>query len=101
MFSKTLPRIDLFDNTVFLFSCGRVTTELFEMLTSQHLFAIYQRMRSVLWGSCKGNLLICFLLSKFECQISISNMAFRLSNVEFRMSQRFLVDGDIFENGSR
>ena len=29
-FSKTLSRVDLFENTVFLLSCGRVKTELFE-----------------------------------------------------------------------
>ena len=29
-FSKTLSRVDLFENAVFLFSCGRVKTELFE-----------------------------------------------------------------------
>ena len=29
-FSKTLSRVDLFQNTVFMSSCGRVKTELFE-----------------------------------------------------------------------
>ena len=29
-FSKTLSRMDLFENAFFLFSCGRVKTELFE-----------------------------------------------------------------------
>ena len=29
-FSKTLSRVDIFEKTVFLLSCGRVKTELFE-----------------------------------------------------------------------
>ena len=29
-FSKTLSRVDLFENAVFMLSCGRVKTELFE-----------------------------------------------------------------------
>ena len=66
--TKLLENVDLFENAVFLFSCGRVKTELFETLTF--------RMRSVLWGSREGNLLICFLLSEFECRISLSNMEF-------------------------
>ena len=30
IFSKTLSRVDLFENAVFMLSCGRVKTELFE-----------------------------------------------------------------------
>ena len=29
-FSKTLSRVDLFENAVFMLSCGRVKTELFK-----------------------------------------------------------------------
>ena len=36
------------------------------MLTSQHAFTTYQSMRTHLWGSREGILLVCFLLSKFE-----------------------------------
>ena len=40
-------------------------------------------------------MLDCFLLSKFECPISLSNIEFpfRIANFEYR------VDGDIFEEG--
>ena len=53
-------------------------------LTSQHRSMTYQSMRSVLWGSREGSLLVCFLLSKFECRISLSIMEFRcqISNCE-------------------
>ena len=36
------------------------------MLTSQHRFTTYQSMRTDLWGSHEGILLVCFLLSKLE-----------------------------------
>ena len=36
------------------------------MLTSKHRFTTYQSMRTDLWGSRKGILIVCFLLSKFE-----------------------------------
>ena len=83
-FSKTLSRVDLFENSVFLFSCGRVKTELFETLTSRHRFTTYQSMCSVLWGSREGIFLVCFLSSKFDCRISLSIMEFRyrISNCE-------------------
>ena len=53
-------------------------------LTSQHRFMTYQSMRSVPWGSREGILLVCFLLSKFECRIWLSIMEFRyrISNCE-------------------
>lgn len=43
------------------------------MLTSQHQFTTYQNMCSGLWGSHKGILLVCFLLSKLKYQISLLN----------------------------
>ena len=65
-FSKTLSREDLFENAVFMLSCGRVKTELSKTLTSRHRFTTYQSMRTDLWGQQKGILIVCFLLSKFE-----------------------------------
>ena len=56
-FSKSLSRVDLFENTVFLFSCGRIKWSFSKTLISQHRFATYQRMRSVLLGSHEGNLI--------------------------------------------
>ena len=65
-FSNTLSRVDLFENAVFILSCGQVKTELSKTLTSQHRFTTKQSMRTDLWGSRKDILIVCFLLSKFE-----------------------------------
>ena len=43
------------------------------MLTSQHPFTTYQSMRTDLWGSRKGILILCFLLSKFEQKFECSS----------------------------
>ena len=59
-------RVALFENAVFMLSFGRVKTELFKTVTSQHRLTTYQRMRTDLWRSRKGILSVCFLLSKHE-----------------------------------
>ena len=65
--------MDLFDNAVFMFPCGRMKTELSKTLTSQHLFTTY------------GDHSRAFCLFVFF---------YRSSNFEF-------VDGDILENTPR
>ena len=58
--------MDLSENAVFMLSCGRVKTELFENADISASIYTHQSMRSDLWGSRKGILIVCFLLSNFE-----------------------------------
>ena len=53
------------------------------MLTSQHRFTTYQSMRTDLWGSSKGILIVCFLLLKFE-QRSLNGVASSCGRGYFR-----------------
>ena len=93
-FSKTISRVHLYENAVLMLSCGRVKMKLFEKAdvtvsirelytslvsiycTSEHAFGFL--------GITRGNLLVCFLSSKFECRIllSITEFHYRTSNFE-------------------
>ena len=61
---------DLFENAVFMLSCGRVKTELFENVdVTASIYCVsegYQSMCMDLWGSREGTLLLWFLLLQFE-----------------------------------
>ena len=66
IFSKTLSRVDLFDNAVFLLSCGRVKTKLFE--NADVTASIYNPSEHALGslGITRGHFVYLFLES--ECQ---------------------------------
>ena len=100
-FSITLSRVDLFENAVFQLSCGRVKTELFE--NADVTASIYLQSEHALGslGITRGH--VACLFSFIEVRVSNIVIEYRIlpSNSEFRMSQRFRVDGDIFENGPR
>ena len=65
IFSKTLSRVDLFENTVFLLSCGRVKTKLFE--NADVTASIYNPSEHALGslGITRGHFVYLFL--EFEC----------------------------------
>ena len=67
------------------------------MLTSDRQFTTYQSMHLVLWGSCKGILLVCFLLSKFECRISLSKIEFHFGIANFESHSVFVWTGIFLE----
>ena len=75
-FSKTLSGVDLIEIAVFTLSCGLVKTELFE--NAEITVSIYLLSEHALGslGSLMGILLVCFLLLRFECQFSLSNIEF-------------------------
>ena len=56
--------MDLFENAVFMLSCGRVKTELFE--NADVKASIYDVSEHAHGSLGKGILIVCFLLSKFE-----------------------------------
>ena len=93
--------MDLFENAVFLLSYGRVKTELFE--NADVTTSIYQQSEHALGslGITRGHVACLFYF--FEVLMSNIVIEYRilLSNSEIRMSQRFRVDRDIFENGRR
>ena len=93
--------MDLFENAVFLLSCGQVKTELFE--NADVTVSIYHQSEHALGslGITRGH--VACLFSFIEVLMSNIVIEYRilLSNSEFRMAQRFRVDGDIFENGPR
>ena len=100
-FSKTLSRVDLFENAVFLLSCGRVKTELFE--NADVTASIYHQSEHVLGslGITRGHVACLFSFIEVLMSNIITEYRILLSNCEFPMSQRFRVDRDIFENGPR
>ena len=61
-FLKTLFRVDLFENAIFMSSYGRVKAELFENADVTASISTYESMRTDLRGSRKGILVVCFLL---------------------------------------
>ena len=74
--------MDLFENAVFMLSCGRVKTELFENAdVKASIYDVSEHPHGSL-GTTKGH---------FDCLFSF---------VEVR-KQRLRVDGDIFENAPR
>ena len=80
--------MDLFENAVFMLSCGRVKTELFEDAdVTASIYDVSEHAHGSL-GITQGHF-DCLL---FYCQIS---------NSRVRMQQRLRVDGDIFENAPR
>ena len=82
-------------------SCGRVKTELFE--NADVTTSIYHQSELALGslGITRGH--VACLFSRIEVLMSniVIEYQILLSNSEFRMSQRFCVDRDIFENGPR
>ena len=90
-----------FENAVFQLSCGRVKTKLFE--NADVTESIYRQSEHALGslGITRGH--VACLFSFIEVRVSNIVIEYRilLSNSEFRMSQRFRVDGDISENGPR
>ena len=84
--SKTLSRADLFEYTVFLFSCGRVTTELFKNndVTPSICYISEHALCSL--RITRRQFAYFFLLSKFECRIWLSNieLLYRISSFECR-----------------
>ena len=58
--------MDLFGNAVFMLSCGRVKTELFENADVKASLCDVPEHAHGLWGSHEDTLLVCFLLSKLE-----------------------------------
>ena len=91
----------LFENAIFQLSCGRVKTELFENadVTASSYHQSEHALGSL--GITQGR--VACLFSFIEVRMSNIVIEYRilLSNSEFRKSQRFRVDGDIFENGPR
>ena len=88
--------MDLFENAVFLFSCGRVKTELFENAdVTASIYDVSEHAHGSL-GQQKGILIVCFLLSKFE-QRSLNVAASSCRRGYFRNAPR--VDANLFENG--
>ena len=71
-FSKTLSRVDLFENAVFMLSCGRVKTELFENAdVKASIYDVSEHAHGSL-GTRKGHFDCLFSFvevrtAKFEC----------------------------------
>ena len=71
-FSKTLSRVDLFENAVFMLSCGRVKTELFENAdVKASIYDVSEHAHGSL-GTTKGHFDCLFSFvevrtAKFEC----------------------------------
>ena len=58
--------MDLCENAVFMLSCGRVKTELFENAdVTASIYDVPEHAHGSL-GFTQGHLIVCFLLSKFE-----------------------------------
>ena len=85
----------------FLSLCGRVKTELFE--NTDVTGSIYYTSEDALvsLGISQGH--FAYQFSSIEAGMSNIVIEYRisLSNIEFEMSQRFHVDGDILENAPR
>ena len=71
-FSKTLSRVDLFENAVFMLSCGRVKTDLFENAdVTSSIYDVSEHAHGSL-GTTKGHFDCLFSFvevrtAKFEC----------------------------------
>ena len=58
--------MNIFENGVFMLSCGRVKTELFESAdVTASIYDVSKHAHGSL-GISQGHLIVCFLLSKFE-----------------------------------
>ena len=81
-FSKTLSRVDLFDNAVFLFSCGRVKTELFE--NADVKASIYDVSEHVLGslGITRGHFACLFSFIEVRMPNIAIDYGISLSNIE-------------------
>ena len=83
-FSKTLSRVDLFENAIFQLSCGRVKTELFE--NADVTASIYHQSEHVLGslGITRGHVACLFSFIEVRGRISSSNIEFyfRIANFE-------------------
>ena len=95
-FSKMPSRVDIFKSTVFMFSCRWVKTELLEK--ADILVSICYISEHAL---ASLGITHCFLLSKFECRISLSNIEFHYRISSFECHSIFHVHGDNFENAPR
>ena len=79
-FSKTLSRVDLFENVVFMLSCGRVKTELFENAdVTASIYDVSEHAHGSL-GITQGH---------FDCLLSIV----KFQTVEFECSSVFVWTG--------
>ena len=93
--------MDLFENAVFILSSGRVGTELFE--NADVTASIYNLSEQALGSLVDHTEAFCSSVFFYGSSISKFVIEHRISllNGEFRMPQRFHVDGDIFKNGPR
>ena len=80
--------MDLFENAVFMLSCGRVKTELFE--NADVTASIYN-------PSEHGHGALGITQGHFDCLFSFV----KVGRAEFESKKRLRVDGDIFENAPR
>ena len=80
--------MDLSENTVFILSCGRVKTELFENAdVTASIYDVPEHAHGSL-GITQGH---------FDCLFSFV----KVRRAEFESKKRLRVDGDIFENAPR
>ena len=93
--------MDLFENAVSLFSCGRVKTELFENadVTTSIYDVSEHALRSL--GITRGNFACLFSFIEDRMPNIVIDYGISFSNIELRVSHRFRVDGDNFENAPR
>ena len=93
--------MDLFENAVFLFSCGRVKTELFE--NADVTTSIYDVSEHALGslGITRGHFACLFSFIEVRMPNIVIDYGISFSNIELRVSHRFRVDGAIFENAPR
>ena len=100
-FSKKLCRVDLFENAVFLFSFGRVKTELSKSLTSQCRFTSHQSMRLVLWEYMRAFCLPFFFYQNSNDEYRLFDIEFYHGISNFECRGVFMWSGHIFENTPR
>ena len=82
-FSKTLSRVDLFENAVFLFSCGRVKTELFENAdVKASIYDVSERALGSL-GITRGHFAYLFSFIEVRMPNIVIDYGISLSNIEF------------------
>ena len=85
--------VDRFEGTVYMLLCRRWKRSFSVMLTSQRRFTSYQSVCSGLFASREDILLFCFLLSKFECRIPLSNIELHHRTLNFECYSIFMWTG--------
>ena len=90
--------MDLFENAVFLLSCGREKTELFKNAdVTVSIYCISEHALGPL-GITRGHFGCLFSFIEVRMSNIVIEYRISLSNIEFQMSQHLRVDGDILEN---